>query len=53
MKVVVPLVTDADVVVSEPHPPERDKLSVMAKERNLTGAITRLLNAIAGNSPGA
>ncbi|MEA2509062.1 MAG: hypothetical protein QOG21_1144 [Actinomycetota bacterium] len=51
MKIVVPLVTDADVVVTEPHPPEHDKLAVIAKERNLTGAITRLLTAIDANRP--
>jgi 5'-3' exonuclease len=49
MKIVVPLVTDADVVVSRPHPPEREKLAVLAKERNLTGAISRLLAAIEAN----
>jgi 5'-3' exonuclease len=51
MKIVVPLVTDADVTISETHPPEREKLAVLAKERNLTGAITRLLTAIDANKP--
>jgi 5'-3' exonuclease len=49
MKVVVPLVTDADVTFTEPHPPDRARLDAMAKERNLTGAVTRLLTALEGN----
>ncbi|MEA2505834.1 MAG: hypothetical protein QOH48_452 [Actinomycetota bacterium] len=49
MKIVVPLVTDADVVVSRSHPPERDELAVISKERNLTGAVSRLLAAIDAN----
>jgi 5'-3' exonuclease len=51
MKIVVPLVTDADVVVSKPHSPEHEKLKIIAKERNLTGAITRLLSALDANKP--
>jgi 5'-3' exonuclease len=51
MKIVVPLVTDADVVVTEQHLPQHDKLAIIAKERNLTGAITRLLTAIDANRP--
>jgi 5'-3' exonuclease len=51
MKIVVPLVTDANVTISQPHPPDREKLAAMAKERNLTGAITRLLSAIDANEP--
>jgi 5'-3' exonuclease len=50
MKIVVPLVTDADVTVTAPHAPDRDRLAVMAKERNLTGAVTRLLSAIDANA---
>jgi 5'-3' exonuclease len=46
MKVVVPLVTDANVVVTQPHAPNRDRLAVMARERNLTGSISRLLAAL-------
>jgi 5'-3' exonuclease len=49
MKIVVPLIKDADVTLTEPHPPDRDRLTAMAKERNLTGAITRLLSAIDAN----
>jgi 5'-3' exonuclease len=51
MKIVVPLVTDADVEVTQPHAPEREKLAAIAKERNLTGAITRLLTALDANTP--
>jgi 5'-3' exonuclease len=52
MKIVVPLVTDAEVVVSRSHPPERDQLAVISKERNLTGAVSRLLAAIDANDRG-
>ena len=50
MKIVVPLITDADVTVTAPHPPDRERLAVMAKKRNLTGAVTRLLSAIDANA---
>ncbi|MDP9224459.1 MAG: 5'-3' exonuclease [Actinomycetota bacterium] len=46
MKIVVPLVADADVVVTESHAPELDRLAVMGKEHNLTGAISRLVTAL-------
>jgi 5'-3' exonuclease len=51
MKIVVPLITDADVAITEPHPPDRERLATLAKERNLTGAITRLLSAIDARWP--
>jgi 5'-3' exonuclease len=50
MKIVVPLVTDADVIVTPSHKPEPERLASLAKERNLTGAITRLVNAIEANA---
>lgn len=53
MKIVVPLITDADVTVTASHPPDRERLAVMGKERNLTGAITRLLSAFDKNGSAA
>jgi hypothetical protein len=53
MKIVVPLITDADVTVTAAHSPDRERLAVMGKERNLTGAITRLLSAFDKNGPAA
>jgi 5'-3' exonuclease len=49
MKIVVPLVTDADVILTEPHTPDLARLETVAKERNLTGAISRLLSALGAN----
>jgi 5'-3' exonuclease len=50
MKVVVPLVTDAEVVITSSHEPQREGLAALAKEHNLTGATTRLLAAIDANN---
>lgn len=49
MKIVVPLIKDAEVLVTAPHPTDQDTLTALGKERNLTGAVTRLLKAMDAN----
>ncbi len=55
MKVVVPPVADAEVEMTEPHPPDRDLLMEIAQRYNMEGPIARLLHALtgAGLGPGA
>jgi len=45
---VVELVRDAPLTVTEPHPPELDRLEVLAAEHNLGSSAARLAQALAG-----
>jgi 5'-3' exonuclease len=46
MRKVVPVATDVDYRISQPHPPDRDRLAALAKAHAIEGPVDRLLAAL-------
>ena len=46
MRKVVPVATDVDYRISDPHPPDRDRLAALAAAHAIEGPVTRLLAAL-------
>jgi 5'-3' exonuclease len=46
MRKVVPVATDVDYHISDPHPPDRDRLAALASAHAIEGPVERMLAAI-------
>ena len=47
MRKVAAVATDVDYRISDPHPPDRDRLATLATEHAIEGPVERMLAAMA------